>query len=207
MYKQLTLSEVQLKKVIDRYASMIRGAIGKDLADHMFRKIGERLAAAPASAKVHYHNCFPGGLIEHSLRVYNNLNYLSKKFLPGVSENSLAIVALFHDLGKVGDLEQDYFLPQDNEWRNQNLGEYYIHNPNLLFMDTAQRSIWLLNTFGVPLTQEEYQAILIHDGQYIEANKRYSHKECMLALLLHQADMIACKQEQARWERFNNGRV
>ena len=203
MNKQITLTEEQMVKMFDAYIDLVKGAVGEDVTNDLMDNIGERLLAAPASAKVNYHNCFPGGLVEHSLRVYKNLKYLAKGFLPNVTDNSLRIVALFHDLGKVGNLEQDYFLPQDNQWRKENLGEYYIHNPNLLYMGGAQRSIFLLNRLGVSLTEVEYQAILIHDGQYVEENKRYAHKESMLALLLHQADMIACKQEQERWEKFN----
>ena len=203
MYKQITLTEEQLKKLFDTYISILENSIGKDTTSSIFDRIGERLLAAPASGKVQYHNCFPGGLVEHSLRVYNNLKYLAKKFLPNITDNSLAVVSLFHDIGKVGDLNNDYYIIQDNQWRQENLGEYYTHNEELIFLDSAQRSIWLLNQFNISLTQEEYQAIKIHDGQYIEANKRYAQKECMLALLLHQADMIACKQEQERWKKFN----
>jgi hypothetical protein len=202
--KQLKLSEEQLTKILEHYLNLVEATIGEDLCEKIFTsKVGENFLAAPASGKLEYHNCFVGGLVEHSLRVYKNLKYLANEFAPNITDNSIALVSLFHDFGKAGSLTEPYYIEQDSSWHQEKLGEFYKKNPNLLYMDTAQRSLHLLSHFGVPLTEQEYQAILIHDGQYIEANKRYAQNECMLALLLHQADMIACKQEEERWRKFN----
>ena len=55
---------------------------------------------APASAK--YHGSYEGGLVEHSLNVYDALVKLLTIYPEiQVSEESIAIVALFHDLCKV----------------------------------------------------------------------------------------------------------
>jgi hypothetical protein len=70
----------------------------------------------------------------------------------------------------------------------------------MVFFNVAQRSLRLLTQFNVPLTDEESQSILVHDGQYLAENKPYAHKECWLALLLHQADVIACRVEKNKWE-------
>ena len=40
----------------------------------------------------------------------------------------------------------------------------------------------------IPLSDEEAQAILYHDGQYILENRVIAHKECPLTLLLTFAD-------------------
>ena len=55
---------------------------------------------APASTK--YHGAYEGGLLEHSLNVYTELQKL-KTVYPEIncSEESLIIVSLFHDLCKV----------------------------------------------------------------------------------------------------------
>lgn len=204
MYKQLFLKKEEMVKYFTVFENLAKEAIGEyNWNVFYYSKVGKRFFEAPASAKVQYHNCYPGGLVEHSLRVYGNLRYMATKFLPYHDEKELRIVSLFHDVGKVGTLDHPYFLLNENKWRAENLGEYYTINSDLLYMDSAQRSIFLLNTLGITLTEVEYQAILISDGQYIEANKRYAHKESMLALLLHQADMIACKQEHEKWKRFN----
>ena len=54
----------------------------------------------PASAK--YHGSHPGGLLEHSLNVYDELCRLSSVYPEvSISEDSKIIMALFHDLCKV----------------------------------------------------------------------------------------------------------
>ena len=55
---------------------------------------------APASSK--YHGAHPGGLLEHSLNVYDELKRLLNAYPEiKVSEESVVIAALFHDLCKV----------------------------------------------------------------------------------------------------------
>ena len=55
---------------------------------------------APASTR--YHGNHPGGLLEHSLNVFDELNRLRSAF-PEVpmSDETAAIISLFHDLCKV----------------------------------------------------------------------------------------------------------
>jgi len=48
--------------------------------------------------------------------------------------------------------------------------------------------IWALISQYIPLSDAEAQAILYHDGQYIEENKVVAHKEEPLTLLVHWAD-------------------
>ena len=61
---------------------------------------------APASAR--YHGAYEGGLCEHSLNVYHCLvDYLQRERVQELygleySDESIAIVALLHDLCKVG---------------------------------------------------------------------------------------------------------
>jgi hypothetical protein len=47
------------------------------------------------------------------------------------------------------------------------------------------------------LSDEEAQAILYHDGLYIEANSEVAHRECLLLLLLQFADnwQVAANEE------------
>ena len=107
-----------------------------------------------------------------------------------------------HDLGKVGTVNEDYFIGQTSQWHKDNLGIMWKHNTEMEYLGTAQRSLRLLYEFGVPLTDLEYKAILIHDGQYIPENKPYAHKEGMLGLLLHQADMLACTMEHNKCKKM-----
>jgi len=203
--KQMVLSTEKLTKVFDSFLSGIqsieddtrRKAIGQ-----MMNEIGERLLSAPASFKTTYHNCFRGGLAEHSLRVYKILDKLCDEYAPEIPNDTKIIVALFHDLGKIGDVNNDYYIPEDSTWHQEKLGQYYKINDEMTYMTHDVRSLFLLNHFNIDLTDDEYQAILIHAGQYNEENKPYKHKECMLAVLLHMADHLACSIERQKYKRF-----
>lgn len=158
----------------------------------------ERLALCPASGKKDYHNAFPGGLVEHSLRVLRNATRITGAFGWSIPKDSLIIACLFHDLGKVGDHEHDYYVPQTDSWRVEKLGEEYTHNKNIRYMTVPDRGIFLCQHFGLRLTPEEMLAIKLNDGQYIAENKPYGMREPMLADVVHMADVIATKQEKGQ---------
>jgi len=162
----------------------------------MLEVLANRLAIAPASAKERFHAAFPGGLIEHSLKVYELAQNLNASFGANLDDESLRIACLFHDLGKVGDLTEDYYLPQDNDWRRDNLGEMYTVNWDIQKMPHADRSLWLLQHFGIQLTLDEWVAIKIHDGQYADMNEYYSMSEPTLALIVHMADRMSVQVEK-----------
>jgi hypothetical protein len=160
--------------------------------------ISERLALAPASSKLSHHCAFPGGLVEHSLRVLNVAYQLVKATNMNVNRQSLVLVALFHDLGKLGYAEEgtDYYVPQDSQWHRDKLGEMYKTNNDIQFMTVPHRSLFILQEFGVKLTSEEYVAIMVHDGFSLDENKKYMLKEPMLATILSNADYISTMQEK-----------
>ena len=158
--------------------------------------LGERLAISPASSRLDFHNCMVGGLVDHSLRVLSNAMKLIKTFGWEVPKDSLIIGTLFHDLGKVGDHENDYYLPQDSDWHREKLGEMYKYNREMQYMTVPDRGVWLCQHFGLKLTQDEFLAIKLNDGQYDDTNAPYKMKEPLLADIVHQADIISTKQEK-----------
>jgi hypothetical protein len=54
-------------------------------------------------------------------------------------------------------------------------------------MSVPVRSLYLIGKL-FPLTEEEAQAIIYHDGQYVEDNRSVAAKEEPLTLLLQYAD-------------------
>ena len=195
-YKQL-LNTVQLYITGDR----------KDKVLKMYNELEDRISIAPASSKEHYHNAMIGGYIDHILRVVD----LSLKVREMWEQNGgkvdftdeeLVFSALHHDLGKVGDLKHDYYIPQDNEWRRKNMGEIFTHNPKCEYMSVTDRAFFLLQHYNVPISQKEFIGIRLTDGMYEEANKSYlmSYKaefqvRSSLPHILHQADMMASRIE------------
>lgn len=163
----------------------------------MCEYFGERLALAPASSRLEHHNAFPGGLVDHSIRVLVNARAIAKALGTPLSTESLVLCALFHDLGKVGNEDEDYYIPQDSDWHREKLGEMYKTNKTLQYMTIPHRGLYLLQHFDIKLTQDEYIGIMIHDGQHCDENKAYSMREPQLASTLIMADFSATKQEKA----------
>lgn len=158
--------------------------------------LGERLALCPASSRKEYHHAIPGGLVDHSLRVLSNALKLVKAFGWDVPKDSLIIGCLLHDLGKVGDHEQDYYIPQTDGWRVEKMGEIYKHNRDMQYMTVPDRGVWLCQHYCLRLTQPEFMAILLNDGQYADENAPYKMKEPLLVDIVHIADYISTKQEK-----------
>lgn len=162
------------------------------MVDHL----GERLALCPASSRKEYHHAIPGGLVDHSLRVLTNAMKICKTFGYDIPRDSLIVGSLLHDLGKVGDHENDYYLPQTDSWRAEKLGETYTHNREMQYMTVPDRGVWLCAHFGLKLTQAEFLAIKLNDGQYAEENSPYKMKEPTLAVVVHMADLLATREEK-----------
>ena len=137
---------------------------------------------APASTK--FHLCRESGLLEHSVNVAENLLKLKRVLAPEISDESCVVVALLHDLGKAGMPKNPLYLknPPDSKWKQP-----YFWNKNLVYLSVPVRSLYLVAP-RFPLTEEEAQAIVYHDGQYVEDNRSVATHEEKLTLLLQYAD-------------------
>jgi len=140
---------------------------------------------SPASTRFHLPH--RGGLVEHSLNVARTLLRLRGELAPDLSTESCVIVGLYHDVGKVGMPGKPYYLPNPSEWHVRNRGVNYVVNQDLVHMDIATRSLYLIAQH-ITLTDEEAQAIRYHDGQYIDENRSVAHRECRLTRLVQYAD-------------------
>jgi len=84
-------------------------------------------------------------------------------------------------------------------------GDKFVYNKNQVEMQIANRSLYLVSKY-ISLSNDEVQAILYHDGQYIAENRFIAHKECCpLTLLLTLADTWTCAvDEEGRSIKINN---
>ena len=143
----------------------------------------------PASIK--YHLCRERGLLEHSVNVAENLLKIKNELAPEISDESCVIVALLHDLGKAGMPGEPQYLKNEPSQKQKAYGypasTPYRFNKDLLYLSVPVRSLYLA-TSRFPLTEEEVQAIVYHDGQYVEDNRSVAAKEEKLTLLLQYAD-------------------
>jgi hypothetical protein len=140
---------------------------------------------SPASTR--FHLAEEGGLVQHSLNVANTMLMLRAALAPDIAEESCVIAGLYHDIGKIGMPGKPYYLTNPSEWHVKNRGMAYIINQDIVHMDIATRSLFLVSRY-ITLTDEEAQAIRYHDGQYIDENKSVAHRETKLTRLLQYAD-------------------
>ena len=178
----------------------------------MYDYFEDRITVAPASGREHYHNAYAGGYIDHVLHVVDcalQINEMWKKNGATInySDEELIFAALHHDLGKLGDLAEDYYIINDSEWHRKNQGLIYKHNPNLQYMTVTDRAMFLLQHFGINMSENEYIGLKLTDGLYEEANKSYfigwtpdRSLKTNIAYVLHQADMMATHIEFDRWK-------
>ena len=144
----------------------------------MYDYFEERMMFAPASGREHFHNSHAGGYVEHVIHVTMSALRIKEVWVKSgatinFTDEELVFAALHHDLGKVGDLADDYYTPNDSDWHRKNQGLIYKHNPNLEFMTVTDRALFLLQHFGISMTNNEYIGLRLTDGLYEEANKSY----------------------------------
>lgn len=149
---------------------------------------------APASAR--YHGNYDGGLVEHSLNVYDCLNdYLSRErvkdtYKLNYSEESIAIVALLHDLCKINCYKKGT--------RNVKENGQWIQVPTYEYHDTlpyghGEKSVYMISGY-MRLTREEAFAIRYHmgfSGSEDARNVGAAFEMFPLAFALSTADMEA----------------
>jgi len=181
--------------------------------NNLYDDLGEKMMLAPASGIEHFHNCFAGGYVDHVLRVMDCTERLYIQWqemgadVSGYTKEELMFCALNHDLGKAGDKENEYYIPNPSEWHRKNQGKIYDPNPNIQNMTVPHRSIWLLQEYGIQFSQNEMIGILTHDGVYDSANDSYLKpwgKEKALwnnlPIILHHADHMASRIEYETWK-------
>ena len=214
--KKLTAEQIEMNwqtliDLIEKYISEDR----KENLLKFYEDFKDRMMFAPASGKGHYHNAMPGGYVEHILHIINHSLEIKEVWekndaMINFTEEELVFAAMHHDLGKVGDLDNEYYIPQTSDWHRTNRGEIYTHNPDLQYMKVPDRGLWLLQHYGVKVTDKEYIGIKLTDGLYDEANKSYLINynpdwalRSNLPYILHQADMMATHIEYDQWMRSN----
>lgn len=148
---------------------------------------------APASTR--FHGAYEGGLVEHSLNVYDCLRgYLERAksaFGLEYSEESVAIVALLHDICKVNCYKVGSRNVKDDNgvWRKVPTYEFDDQLP----YGHGEKSVYILSGY-LRLTREEAFAIRYHmgfSGTEDTRNVGSAFEQFPLAFALSVADMEA----------------
>ena len=147
---------------------------------------------APASTR--FHGSKEGGLLEHSLKVYEILKHKVGNCIEEieVSEETIIIVALLHDICKANFYKVDYRNAK-NELGVWEKVPYYTIDDTIPY-GHGEKSVMMITEY-IKLTPEEKYAIRWHMG-FTEPKEQYTtigiaYKKYPLALLMHEADLEA----------------
>ena len=174
----------------ERFLSLC-GKIERDGIDRLLGWLGSSdFYTCPASTK--YHGAFRGGLLEHSLNVYDELKRLLAAY-PEIeaAEESVVIVSLFHDLCKVNyyGVEKRNRKNEAGQWESY---DAYTVKEKFPFGGHGSKSVFLIQQF-MTLSAEEAVAINCHMGTWDRSDPDVgrSFEQFPLAWLLHVADESA----------------
>ncbi|HOR86942.1 MAG TPA: HD domain-containing protein [Bacillota bacterium] len=180
------------KSVLERY-KYLKSIVSerKEQFDRLISFIEKETTWLTAPASTKYHLCKEGGLLEHSINVAETILKVKAAIAPEITDESCVIVALLHDLGKVGMPGNPQYIRNEPSEKQKMYGykpDYpYRFNSELTYLSVPVRSIYLALKY-ISLTEEEVQAIVYHDGQYVEDNRSCATHEKPLTLLLQYAD-------------------
>src|SRR5210317_941416 len=211
----MSLSAEKILSNFEKHQKIVKTYIGErqEQVLSMIDTLGENYVMAPASGKSWYHSAFAGGYVDHVNRVVEyavkqSMLYQEMGGTVDYTEEELVFAALFHDLGKLGDGDSPNYIPQTDKWRQDKLSEMYTFNPELDFMLIPDRSLFILQKFGIKVNQKEFLAIRLHDGVFDKANEAYffsnvetSRQKTSIVSVLHTADFLASKVEYDKWKR------
>ena len=193
----------------DKFMKLIETDERSENLKKMYDDLGTELALAPASAVQWYHNAFPGGYLDHILRVHDLSIQVAKLYKDNggtleFTPQELRFATLHHDLGKLGEPGEPYYLEQDSDWHRKNQGKNYKYNGNDQYMRVTDRALFMLQKYGVTVTRNEWLGIQLSDGMYDDANGAYLMNtmhpypfKTNLPHIVHTADYLATQIEKA----------
>ena len=157
---------------------------------------------APASTK--YHGAYKKGLVEHSYKVYEILKGKIEYHKLEVSEDTLAIITLLHDLCKVNFYKVDYRNAKNakGEWEKV---PYYTIDDTIPY-GHGEKSVMMITEY-IKLTNEEKYAIRWHMGEFGDKNSNtisQAYDKYPLAVKLHLADLESTFLREKGTSQVNN---
>lgn len=151
---------------------------------------------APASNQ--YHGACEGGLVEHSLAVYDRLDSLLDAGMmtnTPIQLDSVVITGLLHDLCKANFYTIEY-RNRKNEYGQWEKYPYYAFDDKFP-CGHGEKSVIILQKY-IQLTDDEIMAIRWHMGSFCGSDYTTTQSmskafnEYPLAVALHMADLAAC---------------
>ena len=191
----------------NRYIELINSITREGFNKELFLRHLENSDFFVAPASTRFHGSVKGGLCQHILNVYDNLVSLVTTKHLNISEDSIKIVSLFHDIAKMNYYEIYYKnqkvyseegtkVDEGGRYDWKQVSEYKTRDISnrFLYCNHEVTSEFITRQY-IPLSVEESIAILHHHGGTGEDSVKDTvsaiYNRYPLATLLHTADLIA----------------
>jgi len=194
-----TIEEIK-KEFLDIYTKNITRDGADALLDYLQKS---DYFTAPASSQ--FHSAYEGGLCEHSMNVYKRfknavVNEYGENYASQISDESIAICGLLHDLCKIDTFKLDTKNKKvDGNWVQV---PYYTIEDNLPY-GHGEKSVYIISGF-MKLTRQEAMIINWHMGGFDARVKlcgtslSEAYYKFPLACVFHTCDMLATYLDEER---------
>ncbi|MBR2672134.1 MAG: HD domain-containing protein [Oscillospiraceae bacterium] len=178
----------------DRFLSILRTNVQRDGLEELIKWLESTdFFTAPASTK--FHSAYKEGLLVHSLNVYDILKARNDRDGNIESGESVALVALLHDVCKAG-----FYKESTRNVKNEQTGQWekvpYYQVEDRFPYGHGEKSVYLIERF-LRLKPAEAIAIRWHMGSFDDAVRAggytlsHAFEKYPLAVKLHLADLEA----------------
>ena len=176
-----------------KFEQIIDGNVNRDGIVPLMVWLREKTDFFSAPASTRFHGAEAGGLCQHSLNVYTRLKELVQFYdICDISNESIAVAALFHDLCKCNTYKTELRNTKDESGSWVKV-PYYTFNEDFPYGNHGGKSVYLTMRH-IYLSDEEAAAIQSHMGFAGESNitaVSSVYEKNTLAWLLHVADEAA----------------
>lgn len=206
-----------IEENIQRFEELLN-SVKRDGTDKLMRYIRNSTDFYKAPASTKFHLACEGGLLQHSLNVYDCLvakrnNPVWKDVLKDIPDDSLILIALLHDLCKAnfyaeGTKNQKTYDPEKvkaaENWqvKHDAQGDFIWETVKTYQVDDqlplghGEKSVMLIQCY-IRLTMQEVMAIRWHMG-FSEAKENWNMlgsamEKYPIVLAIHEADLEASK--------------
>ena len=155
-----------IEEIKQQFCEIFYDKIERDGAEELLNFL-ERSDFFEAPASTKNHSAYKGGLCQHSINVYHRFVKLlqmeyGENYAEVISEESVAIIALLHDLCKVNFYAMDTKnVKRDGQW----VQEPFYRIEDSLPYGHGEKSVYMISGF-MRLTREEAMAINWHMGGF-----------------------------------------
>ena len=181
----------------ERYIQLYQKYITRPGSDRLLEFLMNKCDFFESPASTRFHGSYPGGLLEHSLNVYDCLvDYLKRDRVKELydmnySDETIAIVALLHDICKVNCYKQSMRNVKDENGRWTQV-PYYEFDDQMPY-GHGEKSVYMISGY-MRLNRQEAFAIRYHmgfSGSDNTLNVGKAFEMFPLAFALSTADMEA----------------